>query len=62
VRSEARSEPTPGSLKNRHHTISPRRVGATGAEPPEDPRLSKGGFWVLHTAGGAPDSAERHRM
>ncbi len=33
-----------------------------GTDPPEDPRLPKGGFWVLHTAAGALISAERHRL
>ena len=33
-----------------------------GAEPPEDPRLPKGGFWVLHVAAGALVSSERHRL
>jgi 8-oxo-dGTP pyrophosphatase MutT (NUDIX family) len=32
------------------------------ATPPEDPRLPKGGFWVLHVADGALVSAERHRL
>jgi 8-oxo-dGTP diphosphatase len=31
-----------------------------GAEPLEDARLAKGGFWVLHTLDGSLVSAERH--
>ena len=49
-----------------HGELVPELVGraceALGAEPPEDPRLPKGGFWVLHTAGGALVSAERHHL
>ncbi len=33
-----------------------------GAPEPEDPRLQKGGFWVLHTDAGTLVSAERHRL
>ncbi|MCW2944757.1 MAG: hydrolase [Actinoallomurus sp.] len=33
-----------------------------GAVPPQELGLSKGGFWVLQTAGGALVSAERHRL
>jgi 8-oxo-(d)GTP phosphatase len=31
-----------------------------GTSPPEGPPLAKGGFWVLHVAGGSLVSAERH--
>ncbi len=31
-----------------------------GADPVPDPRLPKGGFWVLHTANGVLVSVERH--
>ena len=47
-----------------HGELVPELVGraceALDAEPPQDPRLPKGGFWVLHTAGGSLVSAERH--
>jgi 8-oxo-(d)GTP phosphatase len=47
-----------------HGELVPELVGraceALDAEPPHDPRLPKGGFWVLHTAGGSLVSAERH--
>jgi 8-oxo-dGTP diphosphatase len=33
-----------------------------GAGTPEQPKLSKGGFWVLQTAGGLLASAERHQL
>ena len=39
-----------------------RACAELGADPPEDPRLSKGGFAVLHTADGALTALERHRM
>jgi 8-oxo-dGTP diphosphatase len=39
-----------------------RACGALGATPPEDAKLPKGGFWVLHTAGGTLVSVERHRL
>jgi 8-oxo-dGTP pyrophosphatase MutT (NUDIX family)/phosphohistidine phosphatase SixA len=47
-----------------HGELVPELIGraceALGADPPEDPRLPKGGFWVLHTAGGRLACAERH--
>jgi 8-oxo-dGTP pyrophosphatase MutT (NUDIX family)/phosphohistidine phosphatase SixA len=39
-----------------------RACEVLGADPPEDARLPKGGFWVLHTAGGTLVSAERHHL
>jgi 8-oxo-dGTP diphosphatase len=39
-----------------------RACETLGAPAPEDPGLPKGGFWVLHVAGGALVSAERHRL
>ncbi|GAA4515392.1 NUDIX hydrolase [Actinoallomurus oryzae] len=39
-----------------------RACETLGAPAPEDPRLPKGGFWVLHVADGALVSAERHRF
>jgi 8-oxo-(d)GTP phosphatase len=33
---------------------------ALGAAPPDDAALHKGGFWVLHAAGGRLAAAERH--
>jgi 8-oxo-dGTP pyrophosphatase MutT (NUDIX family)/phosphohistidine phosphatase SixA len=47
-----------------HGELVPELIGraceALCADPPEDPRLPKGGFWVLHTAGGRLVSIERH--
>jgi 8-oxo-dGTP diphosphatase len=49
-----------------HGELVPEVVGrayeALGADGPEDPRLAKGAFWVLHTAGGSLVSAERHHL
>jgi 8-oxo-(d)GTP phosphatase len=49
-----------------HGELVPELIGraceALGAPAPEDPRLPKGGFWVLHVADGALASAERHRL
>ncbi|GLY89221.1 NUDIX hydrolase [Actinoallomurus iriomotensis] len=39
-----------------------RACETLGAPVPEDPRLPKGGFWVLHVARDALVSAERHRL
>lgn len=39
-----------------------RAYQALNAQPPEDARLPKGGFWVLHVAGGFLVSAERHHL
>jgi 8-oxo-dGTP diphosphatase len=39
-----------------------RAYGALGATLPPDPCLPKGGFWVLHVAGGSLVSAERHHL
>jgi 8-oxo-dGTP diphosphatase len=33
---------------------------ALGAAPPDDPALRKGGFWVLHSAGGTLVATEQH--
>ena len=35
---------------------------ALGAAPPEVTKLPKGGFWVLHTAGGQLAAIERHTL
>jgi 8-oxo-(d)GTP phosphatase len=49
-----------------HGELVPELIGraceALGAPVPEDPRLPKGGFWVLHVADGALVAAERHRL
>jgi 8-oxo-dGTP pyrophosphatase MutT (NUDIX family) len=39
-----------------------RAADELGASPPEDPKLTKGGFWVLHTAGGKLVAMERHHL
>ena len=39
-----------------------RVYGRFQVPPPEDPRLPKGGFWVMHVAGGYLASVERHRL
>lgn len=33
-----------------------------GGKPPDDPSVPKGGFWILHVAGGALVSLERHTI
>jgi 8-oxo-dGTP pyrophosphatase MutT (NUDIX family)/phosphohistidine phosphatase SixA len=49
-----------------HGELVPELVGRAaeelGTDPPEDSRLPKGGFWVLHTADGALASLERHEL
>jgi 8-oxo-(d)GTP phosphatase len=42
--------------------IIARACETLGAPAPEDPKLPKGGFWVLHTAGGTLVSLERHQL
>ena len=39
-----------------------RAAKELGAEPPEEPALRKGGFWVLQVAAGSLASAERHHL
>jgi 8-oxo-dGTP pyrophosphatase MutT (NUDIX family)/phosphohistidine phosphatase SixA len=39
-----------------------RAVDELGASPPEDPKLTKGAFWVLHTAGRKLVAMERHHL
>ena len=49
-----------------HGELVPELIGRAceklAADPPEDPRLPKGGFWVLHVAAGTLVSAERHHL
>jgi 8-oxo-dGTP diphosphatase len=49
-----------------HGELVPDIIGraceALGATPPQDAKLPKGGFWVLHTAGGTLVSIERHQL
>lgn len=49
-----------------HGELVPELIGRAceklRATPPPDPRLPKGGFWVLHVAAGSLVTAERHRL
>lgn len=49
-----------------HGELVPEVIGRAyeklQAPPPDDPRLPKGGFWVMHASGGYLVSAERHRL
>lgn len=58
------AEETP-TLVCTHGELVPEVIGRAyeklQAPPPADPRLPKGGFWVLHVADGTLVSAERHR-
>jgi 8-oxo-(d)GTP phosphatase len=62
---ELLAEETP-TLVCTHGELVPDVIGRAyeklQSPPPDDPRLPKGGFWVLHVAGGALVSAERHRV
>ncbi len=57
------AEGLPAVVCGHRENLPPMLVAACaalGAAPPDDAALHKGGFWVLHAAGGRLAAAERH--